>query len=84
MKALLKDLMCLGTTWYQLRIMQRKWQLFNPLWLQNLLAMRISLEVLCEQATKGRSGGGGNVHPKGESSVVVPGLDVSSEPGGSL
>ena len=27
----LKDLMCLGTTWYQLRIMQRTWQLFNPL-----------------------------------------------------
>ena len=39
----LKDLMCLGMTWYQLGIMQRRtWQLFNPLWLQNLLAMRLS------------------------------------------
>ena len=33
-------------------------------------------------STKGGLGGGGNVHPKGESSMVVPGLDVSSEPGG--
>ena len=31
---------------------------------------------------KGGSGGGGNVHPKGESSMVVSGLDVQSEPGG--
>ena len=27
-------------------------------------------------STKGGSRGGGNVHPKGESSMVVPGLDV--------
>ena len=33
-------------------------------------------------STKGGLGGGGNVHPKGETRMVVPGLDVSSEPGG--
>ena len=27
-------------------------------------------------STKGGSGGGGNVHPKGEISMVVSGLDV--------
>ena len=30
--------------------------------------------------TKGGLGGGGNVHPKGGSSMVVPGLDVSGGP----
>ena len=29
-------------------------------------------------STKGGLGGGGTVHPKGESSMVVPGLDLSS------
>ena len=47
--------------------------------------MRISLEVLCEhKGWVGGGGRGGNVHLKGESSMVVPGLDVSSEPGGPL
>ena len=53
--------------------------------------MRISLEVLCEHkgwvgggGGGGGGGGEGNVHPKGESSMVVPELDVSSEPGGPL
>ena len=44
----------------------------------------ISLEVLCQHKGWVRLGGGGNVHPKGESSMVVPGLDVSSESGGPL
>ena len=35
-------------------------------------------------STKGRLGGGRNVHPKCESSMVVPGLEVSSEPGWPL
>ena len=35
-------------------------------------------------STKGGSGGGGNVHPNGESSTFVSGLDVQLEPGGQF
>ena len=60
-------MICLGTTWYQLTISQRIWQLANY---YETFSFTFG-NILVRYVQVGQAGGGERVHPKGEVAMAV-------------